>query len=207
MRKKNDLRWLIYTAYLLPMGAFLLQLVWGFIPHLYFVYKDQAHKTLSLYGLMSNTFSECREGLSSQGAEVTAFSYTMLALIILAWALFLLYGVFAVLCAVMSVRAFRNAPTSRESNRAKRWLHLLCPGRVMYVVFCLFPLLISFIPPILSYLYDKQLWMKMKVFYLGPGDYILSLFLAVLSIGGFLATLQLQSRERMDMFRLYKSKK
>ncbi len=208
MSEKTSKRWLIRAAYLMPALTLLCQLIWGLIPHLYFVYQDRAHETLSLFALLSNTGRKCLDMMERTGLESGAktFFTWMLVYTVVAWIALVLFAVFAILSAVMSLRAFSAPPTHRTANRSKRWLHLFCPNRAAYGVLCLLPPILGFFPTVLSAASDKYLWMHMPVHYMGPSDWLLALVLSCISIGLFFGTLSLQDASRMDMFRLYKKK-
>lgn len=201
----------IRVVYLLPLVLGLLLLLFALIPHTYFVYKDAAYENQSLFTLLGNTWDECRSMLKNEAATqyaqyAIAFSYIMLTVVILVWIFDIVYAAYAILTAVFSIRAFSVSPTDRIANRSKRWLHLLCPNRFCYVILGLLPILQGFFPSILSYCYRTRLGLDMRVYYLGIHDPIVTSVLVLLTQGAFLLTLRAQSREHMDMFRLYKKK-
>lgn len=202
---------LIRLVYLLPAILGVLLLLFALIPHIYFVYEDAAHENQSLFSLLGNTWDECRAMLQNEAATQYAqynifFSYIMLAVVILVWIFAILYAAYAILTAIFSIRAFSVSPTDRIANRSKRWLHLLCPNRFCYVLFGLLPLLQGFFPAILAHCYRTRLGLDMRVYYLGIHDPIVTTVLVVLTQAAFLASLRIQSREHMDLFRLYKKK-
>lgn len=202
---------LIRLVYLLPAVLCLLLLLFALIPHVYFVYDDAAYENQSLFTLLGNTWKECRAMLSNEAATqyaqyAVSFSYIMLAVVILVWGFAILYAAYAIMTAVFSVRAFSVSPTDSIANRSKRWLHLLCPNRFCYVLLGLLPILQGFFPTILSHCYRTRLGLDMRVHYLVIHDPIVTTLLVVLTQIAFLATLRIQSREHMDLFRLYKKK-
>jgi hypothetical protein len=126
--------------------------------------------------------------------------------VILFWILVAVYAVFALVVGICSLRAFSVSPTDRISNRAKRWMHLLCPNRVCYAIFGLLPIFPSFFPYILTHFYYTRLGAKMHVFFIGLPDPVYAIGLVLLLELGFFLTLQMQARSHTDMFRLYKKK-
>ena len=70
----------------------------------------------------------------------------------------------------------------------------------------LLPLLQGFFPAILSYCYRTRLGLDMTVHYFVLYDPIVTSALVLLAQLAFLLTLSAQSREHVDMFRLYKKK-
>ncbi len=203
-------RTLIRIAYLLPAISGLILLVYALIPHLYFVYENTAYETLGTFTLVSNTFAECNallSGTTEGSAGAIFFAYGMSVFAVLFWIALALYGVTATAAAVTSVRAFSAEPTSRESNRAKRWLRFFCPNRGVYVFCNLLLLLAAAFPQILVWFYHSQLgYTDMQLHFFGPPGLVWALLSVLLSVGSFLALLPAQAEEHLDMFRLYKAK-
>ena len=204
----NARRTLIRVVYLLPLIVGLICLLLAFIPHLWFNYGGEVQKTMSPMELLTNTWSICNNALDAEAAEADTvlFSQTMLFFCVLVWISVILYAIYAVMVAIFSIRAFSAPPTHRTANRSKRWLHLLCPNAVCYVLFGLLPIFPSFFPYILSHFYHTRLWMDMKVFFFGPPDPVWAIFLVLLLELSFLLTRAIQAKEYMDLFRLYKKK-
>lgn len=199
----------IRLAYLMPAISFLLLLIYALIPHLYFIYQDTAFETMSLFTMISNTWRECQSALSASGGSASAvlFSYTMSAATVVFWIALVIHGVFSLSAAACSVYAFSQLPTDRKANRAKKLLHLICPNRVLFVMGMLLPLLYSAFPYVLRYCYREQMVMDISVYSTTRiADLALAAVLVLLGVGLFLATLSLQSREHLDLFRLYKQK-
>jgi hypothetical protein len=130
----------------------------------------------------------------------------MATLSVLYWVLLLGYLLTAAAAAICSARAFSLPPTAKETNRAKRWLRLVCPNRVIYVMVGLFPLLWTLFPHLLVYFYRTLLLYDITVHFFGPSDLILAVILTAINLIPFLLLLPAQKQEHMDMFRLYKAK-
>ena len=201
-------RALIRTVYLLPLIIGLLCLLLAFLPHLWFNYGGEVQKTMSPMDLLSNTWSVCNDALNAEAgeADVIFFSHIMIAFCVLVWISVILYALYAVMVAIFSIRSFSAPPTNRIANRSKRWLHLLCPNAVCYVLFGLLPIFPSFFPYLLSHFYQTRLWIDAKVFFFGPPDPVWVIILVLLLELSFLLTRKMQAAEHMDMFRLYKKK-
>ena len=208
MRKPTARRLLIWVTYLMPLILGVLLLALTLIPHLYFVYDGEVHETMSPLELVNNTWDTCQKLLDGDSEDPYSiiFSYVMSFFVILFWIFVCLYAFFAVVETVCVIRAFSALPTSRQSNRAKRWMHLLCPNRICYTLFGLLPILPSFFSYILTHFYYTRLGLKMKVFFFGPPDPVWVIGLVLIMELAFWLTLQKQSREHLDMFRLYKKK-
>ena len=202
-------RRLIYAAYLLPAISFLLLLVYALIPHLYFIYQDTAYETMSLFTMVQNTWRECQGALVSTGASVAAmrFSYTMSAAVILFWVALVLNGLITLASGICALYAFSKAPTDRLSNRAKKLLRFVCPNRVCFLLGGLLPLLYTAFPFILRHAYREQMGMPISIYTTTHlADVIPAALLVLLSTALYAATLSLQRREHLDLFRLYKQK-
>ncbi|MBQ1229517.1 MAG: hypothetical protein IIW36_01025 [Clostridia bacterium] len=199
----------IRLAYLMPLVTFLLLVIYGLIPHLYFIYQDVAYETMSLFTMVGNTWRECRATLSESGGSASAvlFSYTMTAATVLFWGTLILHGIFSFASAICSVYAFSRIPTDRLTNRAKRILQLICPNRAFFVIGGLLPLLYATFPLLLRHCYREQMSMSISIHATtGVMDPIPAILLVLLGTSLFLATLPLQKREHLDLFRLYKQK-
>lgn len=199
----------IRLAYLMPLFTFLLLLIYGLIPHLYFIYQDTAYETMSLFEMVGNTWRECRNTLSASGGSASAvlFSYTMSAATVVFWIALVIHGIFAVASAACSVYAFSKIPTDRLANRAKRVFYLFCPHRVLFVLGALLPLLYGCFPWILRHCYHQQMSMQISIHattYLT--DPVLAIPLVLAGVALYLALLPLQKREHLDLFRLYKQR-
>ncbi len=203
-------RALIRIAYLLPAISLVGLLIHFAVPHIFFLWNGEIYETMNLFTLMGNTWKECRAAtdLSADGSvEALYFSYVMSFFVILSWVAIVLFAVLAVAAAVCSCRAFSYAPTAREANRAKRWMQLFCPNRVLYVLTCLLPLIPAAFPMILEACYRKFFFYEIDVLFIGPADLLTAAIAVVLCIGAFLALLPAQACEHMDLYRLYKAKK
>ncbi|MBE6628974.1 MAG: hypothetical protein E7629_08620 [Ruminococcaceae bacterium] len=201
-------RFFCRAVYLMPLVVGVLLLALALIPHLFFVYDGEIHETMSPIALVNNTWEVCKGLLDSTSDNPYAvfFSYIMTFFVILFWILAAAYAVFALVVGICSLRAFSASPTDRVSNRAKRWMHLLCPNRVCYAIFGLLPIFPSFFPYILTHFYYTRLGAKMHVFFIGLPDPVYAIGLVLILELGFFLTLHMQARSHTDMFRLYKKK-
>lgn len=201
---------LIRIAYLLPMISGLAMLILACVPHVFFFYNGAPYDTQSPLALMGNTWREAQAMLT---AETTGsggayyFALFMSVFTVLSWICIVLYAATAIAAAICSTVAFAHAPTERLSNRAKRWLQFICPGRVLYVISNLLLLLPASFPYLLQHCYRTQLGYHMKVYFIGVSDLLLGGILVALNLVAFLALLPAQAREQMDMFRIVKQKK
>ena len=209
MNNSSLSRFGIRLAYLMPLVTFLLLVIYGLIPHLYFIYQDVAYETMSLFTMVGNTWRECRATLSESGGSASAvlFSYTMTAATVLFWGTLILHGIFSFASAICSGYAFSRIPTDRLTNRAKRILQLICPNRAFFVIGGLLPLLYATFPLLLRHCYREQMSMSISIHATtGVMDPIPAILLVLLGTSLFLATLPLQKRAHLDLFRLYKQK-
>ena len=203
-------RALIRLAYLLPAISLVVLVIHFAVPHIFFLYDGEVYETMNWFSLTGNTWTECRAMTDPDvtgSTEALYFSYVMSFFVILSWVCIVLFAMLATVSAICSCRAFAYAPTDRQSNRAKRWMQLFCPNRVLYVLTCLLPLLPAAFPMILEMCYRKLLFYEIDVHFIGPAELWTAAVAAVLCVGAFIALLPAQSREHMDMYRLYKSKK
>lgn len=207
---KTVQRFFCRTVYLLPLISAFLMILYAAIPHLWFVYEYEAYDTLSLFSLQSNVWAECDALLNGEAAAssfAVYFSHIMRVVCVLFWFSMILYGLLALLCAICSTVAFAHSPTHRYSNRSKRVLHLLCPGRILYLVLNLAPLVWGFFAQILLFAYRNFMGYRPTLHYFWLPDWVLSLFFTLLCTGTFLFTLSMQADARLDMFRIYKARK
>ncbi len=208
--RSKSRRNLITLIYLLPALSWITLLLWAAIPHLFFLYEGKAQDTLSLFELMGNTWEQAVNALSNSNSPFNQqlFSYITGGAVLLSWIFMILFGIFSLSCAACALYTFRQAPTSMKANRAKRFLHLVCPNRVCFVLFHLLPILPPLLPYLLTFCFEKYILIDgMKVFYYGPADWILATILMLLTVVSFLSSIPAQSLEHRDLFRLYKSKK
>lgn len=199
----------IRIAYLLPLITGVLLLIYALIPHLFFSYEEAIYNTQSPFELMGNTWRECRTLLNGSEASANAVMFSMVqsAVVVLSWVCILLYAVVALAAAICSCVAFSNRPTSKEANRAKRWMQFFCANRVLYVLACLLPLLPAAFPHILLASYREFLFYdSMKLFFMSPPDLAVAAVAVLCNLLSFFLLLSAQNEEHMDMFRLYKAK-
>jgi len=204
-------RALIRVAYLLPLLCGVILCILAAVPHIYFINDGEAHETLSTFSLVSNTFSYCGtilDGSVQASNYAVVFSYAMIAFCILFWVGVVTYAIMALSTAICSTVAFAYPPTAKEANRAKRWFRLFCANRVLLVIPHLLILLSAAFPQILLYFYRNQLgYIRMSLHFFGIADLWIALVLMLLCLTAHFALLPMQTKEHMDLFRLYKSKK
>lgn len=199
---------LIRISYLLPLLTMVLLWIHCLIPHLFFLYDGEAYETMSLFRLLSNTWTQCQaildSGTASDAYQAILFSYWMIFAVIVSWAVLCVHLVVASVVAVTSHIAFSHEPTAKESNVAKRVLHLICPNRICFWIGNLLPILPALFPYWLSNAYRHFLFMDMKVCSIGPFEWLwiaVAIFAeTVLSVSLF----SVQKNMHMDLFRLYK---
>lgn len=200
-------RALIHLCYLLPLFFGVALLIYAAVPHLWFVYDGEAYSTMDLFELQGNAwdfYEDIKSGAVESTSAVTWFEQLLPVVSALFWILPVFYGIAVVLITVCSLVAFSFEPTTRIANRTKRILHLVCPNRVTYLLFPFLPLFSSLFPQLLLWLYRLQ-GMSIRLYTFFLADWILVLIFALLNAVAFILSLPLQSKARMDMFRIYKS--
>ncbi len=200
-------RLLIRFTYLAPLLTAFLFLAYGFLPQMWFVEGHEAYETMSLYRLLSNTFSESQALLEGHGSvSARTFSHIMTAATVAFWVLLGLFLLFALSSAVASTYAFHFPPTDRRSNRAKRLFSLLCPGRMVFLLYPLLLLVASLYPQLLQLLY-RNLLGHAATLYASPFFPFVPALLAVLLPAILLyVTLPWQKELHLDLFRIYRPK-
>ena len=203
-------RTLIRVSYLCPLiGGFLLWIYFA-IPHLYFIQGNLAYDTWSTFDLVSNTMRECVATLSgaTEGtSDAIYFAYTVGFFAILFWVALIAYTVTALAAAICSFYAFSKEPTSKESNRAKRYFRFLCPNRPTYVLCNLALLLAAAFPHILTACYHRQMgYADISLHFFFMPDLLLAAIAVLFGLVPYLALLPTQAKEHMDLFRLYKAR-
>ncbi|MBQ2735324.1 MAG: hypothetical protein IJF33_05780 [Clostridia bacterium] len=203
-------RGLIRAAYLCPLVFGILLLLLFAVPHLYFIYGNQAYDTWSTFGILGNAMKECTavlNGTAEGTSDAVYFAYTVSFCAIVFWVALVAYLITAVAAAVCSLYAFSKEPTSKESNRAKRWFRFLCPNRVTYVTSNLALLLSAAFPHILLYCYHHQMgYVGISLHFYFGADLLYASLLVGISVISYLALLPAQADEHLDLFRLYKAK-
>ena len=200
---------LIRLVYFLPLISGAILFLHALIPHLYFLYNGAAYDTQSTLGLVANTWKESLgmlNGNTEGSINASYFAVTMVIFAALYWILLLSYLITSAVAAICSATAFSLPPTSREANKAKRWLRFFCPGRGLYIIVVLFPMLWTLFPHLLAYCYRVYLFYDMSIHFFGPSDLILGMILSGITTAAYLLLLPAQREEHMDMFRLYKAK-
>ena len=203
-------RGLIRASYLCPLLCGALMLVVFAVPHLYFIYGNTAYETFSSFDLLSNASSECiaiLNGTNKGTSDAVYFSYSVGFFAMVFWVALIAQLITAIAAAVCSLYAFSKEPTSRESNRAKRWFRFICPNRVTYVISNLALLLSAAFPHILLYCYHHQMgYVGISLHFYFGSDLLYAGILVGISVLSYLALLPAQADEHMDLFRLYKAK-
>ena len=197
-------RVLCRLCYLLPAVFGIVLLVLAAIPHFWYVFDHQAMETHSLFSLQGNTWAWTQSAAAEESGGISLLLLRIWC--VLFWALPILYGIVAATAALTSSIAFAYSPTSRVANKAKRVLHLLCPNRICFLLFQFLPLVAALLPQVLLFCYTALMGMEMRLATELCHDWILASCFALLSSILFFVTLPWQREERLDMFRIYKSK-
>ena len=200
---------LVRLAYLAPMLIGIAYLVLAFVPRFFYMLEGNPQSDISLFWLLGNTVENCVAFFKSEETRVPAEFYFSLAafiVCILSWLCILLYAIFAVFTALLTVCTW-NGETSPTVNTLKRYFRLFIPNRVCYVIMLVLPVLPSLFPYILQGFYGSIMMLETPVFYYGIPDPIIVGVLIILSALPFLLSLSAQEALRMDMFKLYKPKK
>ncbi len=200
-------RALIHLCYFLPALFGIVLIIYAAVPHLWFVYDGEAHSTMSLFELQSNSwdfYQQIQSGNIENHAAVVWFEELLPVVTALFWILPIIYALVTLTVTVCSIVAFSFEPTTRIANRTKRILHLVCPNRVTYLLMPLLPLFSALFPQLLLWLYRYQ-GMNIRLYTFFLADWILVLIFAVLNAAVFILLLPLQSESHLDMFRIYKS--
>ncbi len=199
----------IRLCYLLPLLSGLLLLALAAIPHFYFTTDTSALDTMSLFGLLDNTYQTCIgffNGEANGNVSSLYFSYVMMTFWVLSWLCIALYGLFAVSTALISMAAWTPyAVPTHFGNNCKRLYRLLVPNEGMFVFFSLLPLLPSVFPWLLQIFYRNMLELPATLHYFGLPDVVYALLLSAACIALlFLTAAARREKLRMDIFRLYK---
>ncbi|MBR2722546.1 MAG: hypothetical protein IKB75_07230 [Clostridia bacterium] len=209
--QNSTVKALIHIAYWLPLVTFLTLLIYAAIPHLYLVVENKPLGTISYFQLLINTWEQAFTafGASDTPVNQSFFSYITLGYALLSWACIAFYGVFSILCAVCTTRAFAADPTSQESNRAKAIFRILCPNRICFFLFQILPILQTLLPTVLVLCFEEftPLMGKIHIHYLLLPDWLLAVIAILVTVTFFCALLPSQNSLHRDMFRLYKAKK
>ncbi len=199
---------LIRLAYLMPVVCGVILLFLAALPHLFYQANGDVYSTLSLFQLLDNTYAEGSKFLAGTAQGTTAdfyFYLVMLSFFALSLLCIILYGLFVIFTAIMTVYIWtpHALPTVRGNN-LKRAYRIAVPNRGFFIFFQLLPVFPSIYPYLLQIHSKKILGMEMKVFYYGIPDFIIVLILAAASITLFFVTLSAQKENKMDLFRIYK---
>ncbi len=200
-------RALIRLAYALPFLLMIALTIYAALPHMWVLYNGSAQPNISLFELVGRTSEVCNETLAN--AEATnsdlAFANTMNIACIVYWILYALCWLFAIAVATCSLVAFSFPPTHLDCRRTKRVLHLLCPNRVAYLIFCALPILPALFPYVLLYCYRTYSALEIGLGSEPFDAWVAALIAAILSIALFVLTLPWQRDEKLDMFRIHRS--
>ena len=147
--RKNALKALVWTRYLLPFATALAVIVMGCFKMVRFAF----HKPISLFQLMWNTLVSARAYRAGETNAATDWFYGVLAGVTIVDILLALLALFFVaLAAVVACRAFLLGHENKESNRAKLLFKIVFPNRVwlylsnlLLLVPVLYPHLFSFV--------------------------------------------------------------
>ena len=117
MPSLNKRRFLAGGVYFLPLIVGIVLLIWALVPHLFFVYGNDAKETMSVFEVMKNTWSQCRQTMKgSEKNSPTAFyfSWIMVALVALSWVAVISNAILAVcsaICAGMALARPADDPS------------------------------------------------------------------------------------------------
>lgn len=200
--------WLVRLAYMMPLLSAVILLILAATPCFFFQSRGEAFESMSLLGVMTNTYENCKgflDGTANGSTSALYFSYVMTAILFVTVAVMALYAVFVLFTALLLPFAWTpNAPGHPTVNKLKRAYRMLVPNRGCYVVCNLLPLLPSCFPYFLELFYNKLLGDPATLHYLFLPNPIITAVLCALSVTLFLATLTAQRENRMDLFRVYK---
>ena len=147
--RKNVLKALVWTRYLLPFATALAVIVMGCFKMVRFAF----HKPMSLFRLMWNTLVSARAYRAGETNAATDWFYGVLAGVTIVDILLTLLALFfVVLAAAVACRAFWMGHESKESNRAKLLFKIVFPNRaclylsnLLLLAPVLYPHLFSFV--------------------------------------------------------------
>ena len=200
--------WAVRLAYLLPLLSAVALLILAATPCFFFQSRGEAFESMSLFGVMTNTYENCKgflDGTASGSTSALYFSYVMSAILLVSLILMVLYAVFILFTALLFPFIWTpNAPGHPTVNQLKRAYRILVPNRGCYVVCNLLPILPSCFPYFLELFYNKLLGDPATLHYLFLPNPIITAVLCALSVTLFLTTLTAQRENRMDLFRIYK---
>ena len=203
-------RALIRIAYFLPLLIAVLLLVFAILPHLFYFYEGDPKQSKGLFELMSDAWDfsfKQLDGTIESTPDTMYFPYLMIFSVALSYVCVFLYALAAIPSAICSLIAFTFPPTSKTSNKAKRWLHLFCPNRTTFAIFQLLPIFPACFPLILERCQRTMFALDLHIYYdLNLPDWVIVSIAVCIPLILWLALLPAQDREHMDMFRLYKSK-
>ena len=199
----NKRRFWIGAVYFLPLILGLILLIWALVPHVFFIYGNDAKDTMSVFEIMGNTWSQCRQTIKTVGknsATAIYFSYAMLATVALSWLAVIGNVIVAVCSAICAGVAFSNPAAEPSARAASRWMRFFCFNPVIYTLTCCFACIPFFVPLLLEWFYRNWFVYEMTLHYFGPPSWLVALVLALTSGVTFAATRRLQREERMDLF-------
>ncbi len=200
---------LVRISYLMPLLCGIVMLTLAALPRFFYTLNGDPQSDISLFWLLSNTYSNCTAFLGSTKERLPSefyFSLTAFAFCLLSWLCVALYALFAGFTAILMAFTWR-AETSPLVNTLKRAYRILVPNRGFYTVFCLLPILPACFPYLLQGFYASFMELRTPVYYYGIPDVVPVAILAAGTITLFFLSLSAQKTMRMDLFRLYKTEK
>ncbi|MBE6634517.1 MAG: hypothetical protein E7620_09290 [Ruminococcaceae bacterium] len=200
--------WAVRLAYLLTPLSSVILLLLAALPRFFFQMEGEIYEDLSLLGLMSNTFENCKgflNGTANGSTNDLYFSYIMMAILAVTVAAMVIYAVFALFTALLIPFVWTpNTAGDPTVNNLKRAYRVFVFNKGFYVVYNLLPLIPALFPYLFQLFYRSRLGMKTTLHFYGLPDLIPTALLCLACCGAFLATLKLQKLNRMDLFRIYK---
>ena len=203
MPSANKRRFWVGGVYFLPLIVGVILLIWALVPHLFFVYGSDAKETMSVFEVMKNTWSQCRQTM--KGGEKNSptafyFSWIMVVLVALSWVALISNVVLAICSAVCAGMVLSKPVDDPSIKGVVRWMRFLCFNPTVYALTCFSAYLPFLIPPVLNWFYQHWFLYEMKLHYFGPPSWVVAVVLALVSSVTFLATRRLQREEKMDLF-------
>ena len=203
MPSDNKRRFWIGAVYFLPLAFGMVLFIWALVPHLFFIYGDDAKETMSLLELMRNTWTQCRQTLKSVGKNSSTaiyFSWAMLAMVAFSWLTVIGNAVVSICSAVCAGVAFSKPADDPTVRCVGRWMRFFCFNPVIYTLTCCAACVPFFVPLLLEWFYRNWFVYEMSLNYFGPPSWVVAVVLALGSGVTFAATRRLQREMEMDLF-------
>lgn len=158
MKKRTRIK-LIYIRYILPPVMLVLTLLSMLIPSYRYAIDGKLDEPLSPFKILSNGFDTARRvvfATTEQDAAELLFSQTVMAVIIVFWALFLVaFAVSVYSAAVVLYYIKSDDEAAREKSRTL--FITLIPNRIVLCVLQMLSVPLAIFPYLLPYLY-KSIW-------------------------------------------------